>query len=61
MDRSIAQPPKTTRELETALFEQLRLRRAEWARASEANRDLARQRFMDALDAFIRLVLYELW
>jgi hypothetical protein len=49
---------KTREELEEALLETLRQRQAEWIRASDDERDEARQRFMAALKAFNSLVLY---
>jgi hypothetical protein len=35
--------------IEEALLDELRLREDEWLRASEESRDMARQRFLDAL------------
>jgi hypothetical protein len=49
---------KTREELEEALLETLRQRQAQWIRASDDERDEARQRFMAALKAFNNLVLY---
>ena len=60
MDGSIARLPKTNQDMERSLLEGLRLRQEEWIRASEANRELACYQFMNALDAFISLMLCEL-
>jgi hypothetical protein len=49
---------KTREQLEEDLLETLRQRQAEWKRASNDERDAARQRFIEALHAFNSLVLY---
>jgi len=59
-DGSIKRLSRTKQEMETDLLEELRLRRREWNRASEEDRDVARQRFMNALDTFYSLVLHGL-
>lgn len=46
-------------QLEEELLEKLRQRQDEWIRASEDDRDAARQRFMDALHVFNSLILYD--
>ena len=59
-DGSIKRLSRTKQEMETDLLEELRLRQREWNRASEEDRDVARQRFMNALDTFYSLVLHGL-
>jgi hypothetical protein len=49
---------KSQSQIECDLFEQVRQRHAEWQQASEADRDVTRLRFMDALHLFNSLVLY---
>ena len=48
----------TSQQIETELLEVLRLRQYEWVTASDGQRDIARQRFMNALHAFNSAVLY---
>jgi hypothetical protein len=43
------QSPTHRQQIEEALLAELRRREKEWLRASEENRDRARQRFLDAL------------
>lgn len=54
---STPKPSRTRHELASDLLELLRLSQLDWTRASEEDRDAARQRFMEALDAFNRVVL----
>lgn len=60
MDGSITRLPKTNQDREMALLKEVHLRGEEWIRASEANREFARYRFMNAVNAFNRLVHFEL-
>ena len=55
MDGSAARQSK--QDIESQLLEELSLRQTEWRRASEGDRDVARQRFMNALLVFNSLVL----
>ena len=57
MSDSAARPAKTRQEVEKELMEVLRARQQEWISASDQDRDLARQRFLDALRAFNALIL----
>lgn len=45
---------KARQQIENALLEQLRQRQIEWVRASDQDRDAARQRFLDALHSVQR-------
>jgi hypothetical protein len=53
-----AQSPKTRQQVEIELLEALRHHQMEWIASSDGNRDIARQRFMNALHAFNSFVLY---
>ena len=46
-----------TQQIADELMEALRRRQREWSSADEDNRDVARQRFMNALYAFHSLIL----
>ena len=60
MDRNggEARQLKTKHEVEFELLEELEFRQVEWTRASEEDRDVTRQRYMNALQAFNSFVLY---
>ena len=58
MDGSGARLSQIKRQLESELLEEVRLRRTEWDKAPEGQRDLARYRYMDALDALNQLLRY---
>jgi hypothetical protein len=49
---------KTRKQIENQLIEVLRERWREWQTAGEENREIARQRFLGALEAFNGFVLY---
>jgi hypothetical protein len=49
---------KTKQQLEIELLDFMREKQLEWQHAPAEERDAARQRFMDALEAFNALVLY---
>lgn len=48
---------KTRERIENDLLEKLREKQIEWVRASDQERDAARQRFLDALHSFNGFVL----
>jgi hypothetical protein len=53
-----ARPPNTRRQIENDLLEPLHERQQEWRAGGEGNREIARQRFVDAVEAFSGFVLY---
>jgi hypothetical protein len=53
-----ARQSKTKLQLEIELLDLMREKQVEWQHAPAEERDAARQRFMDALEAFNALVLY---
>jgi hypothetical protein len=59
MTGNCAKPQKTRERIENELLEDLRQKRAEWIKASEDNRDLARQRFINALLIFDIVVIHK--
>ena len=58
MDRDGTRQPRTRQLVEVKLFNDLRQCHAEWTKASHDERSAARERFMDALHRFSRLVLH---
>ena len=50
--------PMTQQQIAGKLLADLRLREDEWCRATDGNRDFARQRFINALEVFNRLVVH---
>jgi hypothetical protein len=56
MDENATPLPKTPQQIEDELMEVLRQAQLEWSRASEDNREAARQRFISALHVFNGLV-----
>jgi hypothetical protein len=57
MDGDRTEQSRTRQLIEIELFYEVRQCHTEWARASHDERSTARQRFMDALRRFNRLVL----
>ena len=58
MDGSRTPPSKTRWQIEDEVMEELRHRQLEWTNASEEDRDLARQKFLNTLHIFNSLILY---
>ena len=59
MSGGTSRQTKTRQEIENDPLEDMRQKQLEWRQASALDKDLARQRFMDALHRFNSLILYD--